>query len=139
MRKNVFPLIVLGMLIVACSGADDSSTEKLSGDGEGSTLHLRGSQIVQDGVPLPPDSVAGQYSLRCMGTTLEGERCKRKVTMESDYCWQHAGQVTEGEKNMTAPSSAAPKNDIRTIQTGPRGGQYYINKNGKKTYIKKKK
>ena len=26
----------------------------------------------------------------------------------------------------------------RTIYTGPRGGQYYINKNGKKTYIKKK-
>jgi hypothetical protein len=25
----------------------------------------------------------------------------------------------------------------RTIHTGPRGGRYYINKNGKKTYIKK--
>lgn len=26
----------------------------------------------------------------------------------------------------------------KTIQTGPRGGRYYINSNGKKTYIKKK-
>lgn len=26
----------------------------------------------------------------------------------------------------------------RTIYTGPRGGKYYINKNGKKTYIKRK-
>jgi len=26
----------------------------------------------------------------------------------------------------------------RTIQTGSRGGQYYINKNGNKTYVKKK-
>jgi len=29
--------------------------------------------------------------------------------------------------------------DNRQIHTGPRGGQYYINGNGKKTYVKKKK
>lgn len=33
------------------------------------------------------------------------------------------------------PSSSLPT--LRNIQTGPRGGQYYINSNGNKTYIKK--
>lgn len=35
----------------------------------------------------------------------------------------------------TTKSTYSP---TRTIQTGPRGGQYYINKNGNKTYIKRK-
>lgn len=30
-------------------------------------------------------------------------------------------------------------NSSKTIRTGPRGGQYYINSNGKKTYIKRRK
>ncbi|MBK7385146.1 MAG: HNH endonuclease [Flavobacteriales bacterium] len=36
----------------------------------------------------------------------------------------------------TTPTSYGTPN--RTIQTGPRGGQYYINRNGNKTYIRKK-
>lgn len=37
-----------------------------------------------------------------------------------------------------SPSSgSSPSN--HTIHTGPRGGKYYINKNGNKTYVKKKK
>lgn len=35
--------------------------------------------------------------------------------------------------NYSTPST----NNTRTIQTGSRGGQYYINSNGNKTYIKK--
>lgn len=40
-----------------------------------------------------------------------------------------------------APQYSAPSNyyaPSRTIHTGPRGGQYYINSNGNKTYIRKK-
>lgn len=40
-----------------------------------------------------------------------------------------------------APSPSSSRSSYtpsRTIQTGPRGGQYYINKNGNKTYIKRK-
>ncbi len=40
-------------------------------------------------------------------------------------------------KQTTTPSYKSD-NSNRTIHTGPRGGKYYINKNGKKTYIKKK-
>jgi len=42
--------------------------------------------MYQDGVFLDIDSIAGPYSIQCMGTTQKGERCKRKVTIESDYC-----------------------------------------------------
>ena len=35
----------------------------------------------------------------------------------------------------SAPSSSGSSS--RSIQTGPRGGKYYINKNGNKTYIKR--
>lgn len=33
--------------------------------------------------------------------------------------------------------STPPSSPSRNIQTGPRGGQYYINSNGNKTYVKK--
>ncbi|WP_065218026.1 MULTISPECIES: hypothetical protein [Butyricimonas] len=42
----------------------------------------------------------------------------------------------------TMPQTTSPSyksdNSSRVIHTGPRGGKYYINKNGKKTYVKKK-
>jgi hypothetical protein len=39
----------------------------------------------------------------------------------------------------TAPAATgASSGSYRTINTGPRGGRYYINKNGNKTYIKRK-
>ena len=39
------------------------------------------------------------------------------------------------------PSSTttSPRTTSRTIYTGPRGGRYYINKNGNKTYLKRNK
>lgn len=41
-------------------------------------------------------------------------------------------------KKNTSSSSGSTGNG-QTIQTGPRGGKYYINSNGNKTYIKSKK
>jgi hypothetical protein len=38
----------------------------------------------------------------------------------------------------TTPTYSAPASSGRSIQTGPRGGKYYINGNGNKTYIKRK-
>ncbi|WP_139112962.1 hypothetical protein [Mucilaginibacter sp. PPCGB 2223] len=36
------------------------------------------------------------------------------------------------------PAGVTPNTTYNTtIQTGPRGGKYYINKNGKKTYVKR--
>lgn len=37
-----------------------------------------------------------------------------------------------------ANSSSGTTSSGRTLITGPRGGTYYINKNGNKTYVKKK-
>jgi hypothetical protein len=37
----------------------------------------------------------------------------------------------------TAQSYSSGTTSSHTVHTGPRGGKYYINKNGKKTYIKK--
>ncbi len=37
----------------------------------------------------------------------------------------------------TPSTPSTPSTSSRVIQTGPRGGQYYINSNGNKTYVKK--
>jgi hypothetical protein len=41
--------------------------------------------------------------------------------------------------NKRSTYSGGSSSPSRSIQTGPRGGQYYINKNGNKTYVKKKR
>jgi colicin import membrane protein len=47
---------------------------------------------------------------------------------------------TKPETQATSPakSSTGATGNGKTIMTGPRGGQYYINSSGKKTYIKRK-
>lgn len=58
---------------------------------------------------------------------------------------EYANQLKGSPGNNTPPASSptyTPSNSSytpsQTIRTGPRGGQYYINKNGNKTYIKRK-
>ncbi len=52
------------------------------------------------------------------------------------------GITVTSTTNNTTPQTTTPSyksdNSSRVIHTGPRGGKYYINKNGKKTYVKKK-
>lgn len=69
---------------------------------------------------------------QCKATTKKGTQCSRNAKEGSDYCWQHQG--FSGGGNSQSISSGS-----REILTGPRGGQYYINSKGKKTYIRKKK
>jgi len=88
---------------------------------------------------------------RCQAITQAGTQCKRNAQAGSKYCWQHQSYVgkdansqnnvsntsgTTKNSSTTTKSSGTPSSG-RTIMTGPRGGQYYINKNGNKTYIKK--
>ena len=87
---------------------------------------------------------------RCQATTLKGTQCSRNAAPGSNYCWQHKGSSqtnnATGSKQTSSESSTTTKSSTgsssysgsRTIQTGPRGGQYYINKNGNKTYVKRK-
>jgi hypothetical protein len=62
---------------------------------------------------------------QCVATTQAGSQCKRSAKEGSSFCWQHEPSYSPSSSN--------------TIYTGPRGGKYYINKNGNKTYIRKKK
>lgn len=71
---------------------------------------------------------------QCKAITKAGTQCKRTTKEGSDYCWQHQSY----NKSVTKEKSSSYSND-KTIHTGPRGGQYYINSKGNKTYIKKKK
>lgn len=67
----------------------------------------------------------------CKAITKAGKQCSRNAKAESDYCWQH-------QKKAIPPPASSFELNGHTIYTGSRGGQYYINKNGKKTYIKRK-
>lgn len=68
---------------------------------------------------------------RCKAYTLKGTQCSRNAQPNSDYCWQHQS------KSNSYKNSSNRKSD-KTIYTGPRGGKYYINSNGKKVYLRKK-
>lgn len=78
--------------------------------------------------------VVGVTSARCEAATQSGTRCTRNAEVGSLYCWQH--QQASSTLNSRATPTTPPE---RTILTGPRGGKYYINSKGKKTYIRKKK
>jgi colicin import membrane protein len=76
---------------------------------------------------------------RCQAITAKGSQCSRNVSNGSKYCWQH--QTYNESTTSTKTSSSSDKNNSsksssRTIYTGPRGGKYYINSNGNKTYIR---
>lgn len=65
---------------------------------------------------------------QCAAITKAGTRCSRTAEAGSDYCWQH---------KQSSSSSSSSYNSGHVWHTGPRGGQYYINNNGKKVYRKK--
>lgn len=62
---------------------------------------------------------------QCAAITKKGTRCSRSAQSGSKYCWQH--QTSESK-----PKSSY--NSGHVWQTGPRGGQYYINSKGNKVY-----
>lgn len=65
---------------------------------------------------------------QCAAITKAGTRCSRTAEAGSDYCWQH---------KQPSSSSSSSYNSGHVWHTGPRGGQYYINSNGKKVYRRK--
>ena len=69
-----------------------------------------------------------------------------EVKSNHDACAKCYGGVATKKKSVKNTSTTTSSNNSnstysggREIHTGPRGGQYYINSNGKKTYIKRKK
>ncbi|MFZ2430714.1 MAG: DNA/RNA non-specific endonuclease, partial [Lutibacter sp.] len=86
-------------------------------------------------------------SVQCNGLTKKGTRCKNKTLNSNGYCYRHIEQIdnknesvktTQNTKTKEIKNSNSSYSGGRIIQTGPRGGKYYINKNGNKTYVKKK-
>lgn len=77
-------------------------------------------------------------SKRCKAITSAGSQCSRNADEGSEYCWQHK-KTYEPDKpsKSTSGSNGSSNYNGKEIQTGPRGGQYYINSKGNKTYIKK--
>lgn len=82
---------------------------------------------------------------QCKAYTQAGSLCKRNASTGSDYCWQHqsqsstvSGSSSSSTSSMAQPSQSSSYSGDRKITTGSRGGQYYINKNGNKTYVKRK-
>jgi colicin import membrane protein len=77
---------------------------------------------------------------RCKAITSKGTQCSRTADVGSEYCWQHKSTYEPNStpnKSVTTPSkSTGNTGSGRKIYTGPRGGKYYINSNGNKTYIK---
>jgi hypothetical protein len=83
---------------------------------------------------------------RCQAITAKGTQCSRKADPGSNYCWQHKSTYepessASSNSNKSTVSSTKSQGTStsggRTIMTGPRGGKYYINSKGNKTYIKK--
>ncbi len=80
-------------------------------------------------------------SVQCKGTTKSGTTCKNKTLNANGYCHLHQSQATGIENTTTIPTTKSTTTKSsnsggRTIYTCPRGGKYYINSNGNKTYIK---
>jgi hypothetical protein len=67
-------------------------------------------------------------------------RTTSNKTNTDNYSTQGNTNPTTGTSGTRAQDYSAPAQNYgggRTIQTGPRGGQYYINDNGKKVYVPK--
>ena len=98
---------------------------------------FQGSGEVQpnNAIPAKAEDKTTTIKGQCKAITAAGTQCKRSASEGSDYCWQHQSNT---ESKSSVKSSGTSTGSNRTIMTGPRGGQYYINKNGNKTYIKSK-
>lgn len=95
---------------------------------------LSNEQTIQAQSPTTTKVEPNLNPTQCQAITLAGVQCSRNSSPGSKYCWQHQSSSSE----VKSSSSNSTYNN-KTIITGPRGGQYYINKNGNKTYIRKKK
>lgn len=86
--------------------------------------------------PASQTSATDNESHQCKATTAAGNQCSRNADPGSDYCWQHKKKY---ESSGSSPSGSDGNEGYNghTIQTGPRGGKYYINSKGKKVYIKR--
>jgi hypothetical protein len=89
------------------------------------------------GTSTTPSSSEQPIKKQCKATTQSGTQCSRNSEDGSDYCWQHKTQTSATPSTTPKPGSSSYSGS-KSIQTGSRGGQYYINSKGNKTYVKRK-
>ena len=88
------------------------------------------------------NSAENPVKRQCKANTVSGKQCSRDAQPDSDYCWQHKqshdpGSTKEKDDSKEKVKTTGETYNGKSIQTGPRGGKYYINSSGKKVYIKK--
>ena len=64
------------------------------------------------------------------------QKQQQKQEQANDKTVESSHSNNKPEKQTSSYSGSSSSS--RVIHTGPRGGQYYINKNGNKTYVKRK-
>jgi len=92
---------------------------------------IQPTEAIKDETKVESLKIDNLVEGQCQAITASGNQCSRKAKVGSKYCWQHIGKDSSTSVNSSTSG--------RTIYTGPRGGQYYYNSKGKKTYIRKKK
>ncbi|WP_319591711.1 DNA/RNA non-specific endonuclease [uncultured Draconibacterium sp.] len=127
-----------GSKSIQCNGIAKSTGQRCRNKttNENGYCHLH-----QDQVPggVKKETARRTTSIQCSGTTQKGARCKNKTLNANGYCHLHqdqAGGNTATKKTNTSYKKSSYSGG-RKIYTGPRGGKYYINSNGNKTYIKR--
>jgi colicin import membrane protein len=74
---------------------------------------------------------------QCSAYAIDGTQCTQQVVPGSSYCSEHRDKSSIDNSSSGTPSQSSGSSGAgQTIYIGPRGGKYYINGNGKKTYIK---
>ena len=78
---------------------------------------------------------------QCKGITQKGTRCKHMTYNANGYCYQHQSQAPkekriQKETKVQEKSKSSETYHGHEVHTGPKGGKYYINSSGHKTYIK---
>lgn len=111
------PILVIaaGIMLLAAAALGQSDDQTVYVTKSGTKYHSAGcSYLSKSSIGIKRSELSSKYT-PC-------SRCSPGATEKS----------TSTEKNSVGETD-------RTIHTGPRGGQYYINKNGKKVYLRKKK
>jgi hypothetical protein len=92
-------------------------------------------------VPLSEGGLDKPYNMQLI--TIEqhkrktaSERASNSINSTYQVPSYNSSSTYKNLNNYSTPSYSTGSG--RTIHTGPRGGQYYINSNGNKTYVKKK-
>lgn len=96
--------------------------------------------------PLSEGGTDDPSNMRLITIEQHDKKTARESTNRSNTTYYKPNTYTSNstynslsKKNSSTSTNYSPsKSSSKTIQTGPRGGKYYINKNGKKTYVKKK-